>query len=623
MQALDKQLAKLEKISFASISVGDVVGRGRFKRVHKGRYKGRDVVVLRYVKDTRGFSPGRENGGADPRPEDERDKSYNELRILSLLAKKGTESFVPELFGVCHEPHSTIVVQEFASWGTLKSLLQNTSLLSAMTNLHRLHCSHQISKAMSFLESESVVHADLSCRNVLIFRFNDAPHQVIGKVSDFGLSVVLKEGTDSVMHRQPQATRWCAPETVFENKLSHRADMWSLGVTIWEMYADEKHPWPLRAKRSLVAGRLKDLAETGGSAEGSSSVDADFPKGSCCPPVVHAVLMSCLRADEFARPRFEQLTQTLGRIIEEGGEKDSQAEAIIAASLKASKASSKGKRDTKDFVLPPKSEAKEPDTVQWHAMCACAAVDENVKARIQALKAFPEDDRDVLLEAEGRLQRQMDQLAGLKKEASVKNEIVRSSSVPRELFCSSSLIQSGAATPTLRIPAPCLGVVSSAFSTPPRASIRIDSPRQVSPFATGLWTLWYNIGNAQFQHRDFRLEADAWEAFRCTKSAGISCSLRDPAGVEVGCESWKTIDTAPLSRLDGSFRGVPASQRVFCVTPPPSFAPLLDSSGFGTPLQPLQQTVSSPTRISSSGCGVAALRVPPSRAPLRSMLPCQ
>mmetsp|Transcript_29160 Transcript_29160/g.45638 ORF Transcript_29160/g.45638 Transcript_29160/m.45638 type:complete len:624 (-) Transcript_29160:80-1951(-) len=623
MQALEKQLAKLEKISFASISVGDVVGRGRFKRVHQGRYKGRDVVVLRYVKDSRGFSPGRESRGSEPKAEDEKEKNLNELRILALLTKKGCESFVPEIYGVCHEPHSTIVVQEFASWGTLKSLLQNSSLNSVMTNLHRLHCAHQISKAMSYLESEAVVHADLSCRNVLIFRFNEAPHQVIGKVSDFGLSVVLKEGATSTILRQPQATRWCAPETVSENKLSHRADMWSVGVTIWEMYSDEKHPWPLRAKRSQVASRLKDLADTGGSAEGSSSVDADFPRGAGCPPVVHAVLMSCLRADEFTRPRFEQLTETLGRIIEEGGEKDSHAEAIIAASRRASKASAssgKTRRDTKDFVLPPKEEAREPDTVQWHAMCACAAVDDAIASRLHALRAFPEEDRDVLLEAESRLQRQMDQIAGLKKEASSRHELVRSSSVPRELFSSGSLFQSGAGTPTLRIPVPCVAAVGSACSTPPRASIRIDSPRQVSPFATGLWALWYNTGNAQFQHREYHHEADAWDAFNSTKSAGVSCSLRDPGGVEVASEWWSS---ASFCKLDGSCRS--ASQRVFCMTPPASFAPpasfvpLFDSTGFSTPPQP---SVNSPVRIMPPSCGVAAARVGRARV-VRPLISCQ
>merc|ERR1719201_1189027 len=161
MQSLEKQLAKLEKISFGSISVGDVVGRGRFKRVHQGHYRGRDVVVLRYAKDlSRGFSPKREKqraSSASERPvEEERDKNFNELVILSRLAKPAGNTCVPQIYGVCHESHSTIIVQEFAAWGTLKSLLQNASLKALASNLHRLHCISQIARAMEFLEAERV-----------------------------------------------------------------------------------------------------------------------------------------------------------------------------------------------------------------------------------------------------------------------------------------------------------------------------------------------------------------------------------------------------------------------------------------------------------------------------------
>ena len=47
----------------------------------------------------------------------------------------------------------------------------------------------QIIDAMIFLAYNRVVHADLACRNVLIFRFDEAdPKNNIVKVSDFGLS---------------------------------------------------------------------------------------------------------------------------------------------------------------------------------------------------------------------------------------------------------------------------------------------------------------------------------------------------------------------------------------------------------------------------------------------------
>ena len=47
----------------------------------------------------------------------------------------------------------------------------------------------QIIDAMIFLSFNNVVHADLACRNVLVFRFDEKnPRQIIVKVTDFGLS---------------------------------------------------------------------------------------------------------------------------------------------------------------------------------------------------------------------------------------------------------------------------------------------------------------------------------------------------------------------------------------------------------------------------------------------------
>jgi len=552
-QLLEKQLARLEKIPFAAINVGDVVGKGRFKRVHRGRYRNRDVVVLRYAKDlSRGFSPSRLRPNAEKNAEEERDKNYNELRILSLLAKKGSESCVPEIYGVCSEPHSTIIVQEIAAWSTLKSLITNANLKALASNLHRLHCSSQISQAMAFLESERVVHADLSCRNVLIFRFDEAPHQIVAKVSDFGLSVVLKEGSDSLQLRQPQATRWCSPETVGSNKLSHRADMWSLGTTMWEMYADGEAPWPLRPKRADVAARLRDIFESNCAAEGGARVDDDFPRAAICPVVVHSVILSCLNGDEHMRPRFLELAETMARIIDMGGERDIQAEVDVAAIVSASEPVRATPNEVRPFVLPPRPSNAEPDTPQWHAFCAVAASDGLAASRLQALRVFDEADRELLLQAENRLQKQQDQIAELKKEASSRQ---MRAATPMHPTCAEVFGGGGSPMPpqmsstpiTPRIGVPIVPALSrETVHAPPSPSspFRMMSasrpstcwqPPDVSP---SRWTLWSARRPRDVQQQDFHNDTEAWDAFQWTRQLGMPCSLRDPSGMEVACESW-------------------------------------------------------------------------------------
>lgn len=37
--------------------------------------------------------------------------------------------------------------------------------------------------------------------------------------------------------------RWCAPEVLLRKGFSHKSDVWSFGVTMWEMFEHGKIPW--------------------------------------------------------------------------------------------------------------------------------------------------------------------------------------------------------------------------------------------------------------------------------------------------------------------------------------------------------------------------------------------
>jgi len=159
------------------------------------------------------------------------------------------------------------------------------------------------------------VHADLSCRNVLLLRLEEDAWNTVVKVTDFGLSLVLAEGSVREHRKQPQATRWCAPETIAEYALSHRSDVWSLGTTLWELFSGGANPWAKRERRADVSQRLRDLAENGGAAEGGIDVCKDFEKPSGCPEAAHTAILSCFQADEHARPGFRQLTVLLSGVL--------------------------------------------------------------------------------------------------------------------------------------------------------------------------------------------------------------------------------------------------------------------------------------------------------------------
>mmetsp|Transcript_146936 Transcript_146936/g.259020 ORF Transcript_146936/g.259020 Transcript_146936/m.259020 type:complete len:641 (+) Transcript_146936:60-1982(+) len=551
-------LSKLEKISIQSVNVGDLVGKGRFKRVHKGRWRGRDVVLLRYSKDTqRGFSPPKQRGvdwaSDPPQASEELDKNLNELKILSSISKKENSQFVPEIYGVCHEPKSTIIVQEFAPWGMLKSNLKDPAFTAIVTNLHKLHCAAQVCRAMGFLESERIVHADLSCRNVLIFRCEEPPHSMIAKVSDFGLSAVLKEGSNCEYRRQPMPTRWCSPETVAKYKLSHKADVWSYGVTHWEIYAAGQDPWPLRSKRSDVAFRLRDLAENGAEAEGGDDVSSDFPKAEDCPDVVHRTYLSCFQAEEAARPSFAQLAETLERIIEAGGDMDSSHSPFPCSTPPA----------VHETMVLPRRKSIEPDSPQWKWWREKAEEDTEIAARLKVLKKFSDAERELLLEAEGRLLKQREKIEEMKKEAAGRrgNGLGGSANVPPGLPSGTIVPRSvdvmypkygelvdGPCTPPISNFRPDVFSRTPPFTPPPNGhtpgSRWITSQENGLPVPTGraFFTLW-SVAGGLLHQEEFASEPEARAAFHNKRNAGQPCSLRNAEGQEVASASWQALDS--------------------------------------------------------------------------------
>eukprot|EP00927_Polykrikos_kofoidii_P019473 TRINITY_DN19103_c1_g2_i1.p1 TRINITY_DN19103_c1_g2~~TRINITY_DN19103_c1_g2_i1.p1 ORF type:complete len:885 (+),score=122.88 TRINITY_DN19103_c1_g2_i1:30-2657(+) len=294
----------LRQIRPGALDVGQEIGKGRFKKVLCGQLRKAgsdrkevvDVVILRFTRNT----------------------DVEEIQILMLLARcEIGNAFVPEILGVSNERGSTSLVQERAGWGSLRDGLKDPDVVPLITSQHRLCAGAQLASAMMFLQTKGIVHADLACRNVLVFRLDENPAQLIVKIADFGLALVLKEGADCELRQQPRATRWCSPENVAHGKLSHRSDIWSLGATLWECFSSGEVPWTSLIRRSDVSKKLETLA-TGchdlvGDADSDVAAYFDFPD-TCTNEVAEAIL-SCLRVDEFRRPTFAQLLHVFDRML--------------------------------------------------------------------------------------------------------------------------------------------------------------------------------------------------------------------------------------------------------------------------------------------------------------------
>ena len=105
---------------------------------------------------------------------------------------------------------------------------------------------------MSYLSLNNVVHGDLACRNVLVFRFDENDHRnIVVKVTDFGLSCQSKIYTQVATAARTALNtipiRYSAPEllspNVTTNDCTEKSDVYSMGVLMWEAYSRGAIPW--------------------------------------------------------------------------------------------------------------------------------------------------------------------------------------------------------------------------------------------------------------------------------------------------------------------------------------------------------------------------------------------
>lgn len=535
---------QLTLLSGKDLTVGEEIGKGRFKQVHRGLLQDKaegphDIVVLRFLKGT--------------------SESKNELEVLTLLAKNpGSPPYVPKVFGAIDERRTTVVLQERAKFGSLKSALSDPEIEPGLSIEHRIHAAAQVSQAMDFLQSVRIVHADLSCRNVLLCRLEEDPSAVRVKISDFGLAIVLKEGADFEIRKQPQATRWCSPETVACQRLSFQSDMWSLGATLWEFFTGGELPWNRWDKRSLVAARLRALAE--GASTPEVDLAEEFPPPAGLPELAYEAVMSCLQVDENARPKARDLGGALLRAVARPAalEASASASALPGSELPASREADVGTPST--AASPPEFA---PNPACWQK---CRHEQEGLGtaglgldglaglAKVEALGTQLLDEL-ILLRTDERDQALAQLVARFMKK------------VPKQLMrrMAQQLTAAADAGPVaVRPPWEPEAPRNEAEQTAGRLPRDVLLPLYPNgaPASTteafrpcGAWTLQTLVGHATMRHQEFTDEQAAWAAFR---AAGDTPSmLRDPMGFDAAARSWLVVSrcSSPMPRSGSPMQG--------------------------------------------------------------------
>ena len=282
--------------NYSSIEVLEELGEGAFGRVFKARAPGitvtqsacGDFVAVKTLKEDA--------------EKDQLEDFCKEVQTCIQFDHKN----VIRLVGVCSQSIQKCMIFEYMDLGSLDELLRKSDPHNPSCDCDQtvkispqvfMHCALMVAEGATYLASLSFVHRDIAARNCLV------DHNLCVKIADFGMSRKVNQ-MDYYRIGSTQAClpiRWMPPEALLFGKFTHKSDVWSFGVLMWEIYTFGRQPYGGSSDYEVIdkikSGQFLECPEL-------------------CAASVYDIMKSCWTRSPSSRPTMEHITRRIKCLIQ-------------------------------------------------------------------------------------------------------------------------------------------------------------------------------------------------------------------------------------------------------------------------------------------------------------------
>ncbi|TRY94668.1 hypothetical protein DNTS_021573 [Danionella cerebrum] len=275
-------------INWRELQALEPIGSGGFGTVFRGTYLGKTVAVKK-VKCVKNKLASRQSFWAE--------LNAAHLHHQNIVRVIAASTCTPA--HLSSKDNIGTIVMEFA--GTLNLQQVIYGLADPLPTDRCLRYSADIARALQHLHAHHVVHLDLKPANVLL------SEQGVCKIADFGCSFKLSSSNDTETHLSEIGGTFThrAPELLKGEEVSPRVDVYSFGITMWQLLTREA---PYEGDRqcilyAVVAYNLRPCT--------NRSVFTRSPLGRTCQKLISR----CWDGDPGIRPTADQLLDELSVLM--------------------------------------------------------------------------------------------------------------------------------------------------------------------------------------------------------------------------------------------------------------------------------------------------------------------
>ena len=261
----------VQEINFNEIETEEIVGKGSFGVVWKGKWRGQ-CVAIKLINS-----------------EGEKKAFAVEVQQLSRV----THPNIVKLFGACTK-NPVCLVMEYAEGGSLYNIL-HSNIESNYTAGHAISWALQCAQGVAYLHNmrpKPLIHRDLKPPNLLLILGGQTL-----KICDFGTACDL----NTYMTNNKGSAAWMAPEVFEGSTYTEKCDVFSWGVILWE-----------------ILSRRKPFGDVGGSAYRimwavhTGQRPALLEK---CPRPLEDLIVKCWCKAPENRPSMNQIVEVMSHLL--------------------------------------------------------------------------------------------------------------------------------------------------------------------------------------------------------------------------------------------------------------------------------------------------------------------